>query len=60
MHMGLDTMKKNDRRQKDENWNYVLLYLALIKRGELFFACDEAPMREWNPAGATPPRREPD
>jgi len=55
--MGLDTMKKNDRRKKDGNWDYVLLYLALIKRGELIFAYDEAPKREWNPAGATPRRK---
>jgi hypothetical protein len=57
MHMGLDTMKKNDRRKKDGNWDYVLLYLALIKRGELIFAYDEAPKREWNPAGVTPRRK---
>ena len=54
MHMRLDTMEKNDRRKKDENWGYVLLYLALIKRGEFIFASDEAPKREWNPAEATP------
>jgi hypothetical protein len=57
MHMRLDTMEKNDRRKKDENWGYVLLYLALIKRGEFISAYDKAPKREWNPAEATPRRK---
>jgi len=42
-------MTKNSQRPKTGTWDYVLLYLALLKRGELVFVYDEARKREWRP-----------
>ncbi len=39
-------MSKNERKQKDDR-NWVLLYLALLKRGELVPIYNEAQKRAW-------------
>jgi hypothetical protein len=38
-------MTKNNRRQRDKGWDYALVYLALLKRGELVPVYEEAEKR---------------
>jgi hypothetical protein len=45
-------MTKNAARQKHEKWDFALLYLALLKRGELIPVYEEAQKKAWRAARA--------
>jgi len=45
-------MIKNAQNRKDETWDYALLYLALLKRGEIVPIYDEARKRACRDAQA--------
>jgi hypothetical protein len=46
-------MAKTVRRLKDSTWDYALLFLALLKRGELVPVYEEARKRAWREARAS-------
>lgn len=50
-------MTKTTPRQKDKSWDFALLYLALLKRGELIPVYEEAQRKAWRTARAAYRRR---
>jgi len=50
-------MTKNDRHKKNNHWDYALLYLALLKRGELIPVYEEARRRAWRSERAASRRK---
>ncbi len=50
-------MTKTAPRKKDKTWDYALLYLALLKRGELVPVYEEAKKRAQRSAWTAMSRR---